>query len=141
MWEKYDSSNDYKEYKGIQLKPVFTINIKGLAAVSSSFIAAIGSVVGKYDIVHFHAEGPCAMMWLPKLFGKHCIATIHGLDWQREKWQGNFGAKFIKLGEKVAVKYADEIIVLSKNIKKYFKDEYGVETIYIPNGVNIPEKI
>lgn len=24
------------------------------------------------------------MMWLPKLFGKHCIATIHGLDWQRE---------------------------------------------------------
>lgn len=59
----------------------------------------------------------------------------------KRKWQGNFGAKFIKLGEKVAVKYADEIIVLSKNIKKYFKDEYGVETIYIPNGVNIPEKI
>ena len=138
--KKYDSNNYYKEYKGIKLKSVFTVNIKGLAAVSSSFVAAIGSVMGKYDIVHFHAEGPCAMMWLPKLFGKHCIATIHGLDWQREKWQGNFGAKFIKLGEKVAVKYADEIIVLSKNTKKYFKEEYGVETSYIPNGVNIPEK-
>ena len=24
--------------------------------------------------------------WLPKLFGKRCIATVHGLDHQRAKW-------------------------------------------------------
>ncbi len=26
------------------------------------------------------------MLWLPKLFGKRCVATIHGLDHQRAKW-------------------------------------------------------
>ena len=40
------------------------------------------------------------------------ISTIHGLDWAREKWRGSVASKFIRGGEKNAVKYADEIIVL-----------------------------
>ena len=126
-----------KEYKGVKLKPVITINRKGLAAMTSSFFGAICAAFGKYDVVHFHAEGPCAMLWLPKLFGKRCIATIHGIDWQRAKW-GGFASKYIKFGEKVAAKYADEIIVLSKGVKEYFRKEYGRETRFIPNGVNRP---
>ena len=39
-------------------------------------------------------------------------------------------------GEKNAVKFADEIIVLSRNVQRYFKDTYSRETVYIPNGVN-----
>ena len=65
--------------------------------------------------------------------------TSGGIDWQREKWKAGFGSKFIRQGEKNAVKYADEIIVLSKGVQKYFKDTYGRETRFIPNGVNRPE--
>lgn len=126
-----------KEYKGVKLKSVFTINRKGLAAMSSSFFGAILIAFGRYDVVHFHAEGPCAMLWIPKLFGKKCVATIHGIDWQRAKW-GGFASKYIKFGEKVAAKYADEIIVLSKGVQKYFLDTYGRETVFIPNGVVRP---
>ena len=127
----------FKEYKGVKLKPVFTINHKGLAAMTSSFFGAICTAFGKYDVVHFHAEGPCATLWLPKLFGKRCIATIHGIDWQRAKW-GGFASKYIKFGEKVAVRFADEIIVLSEGVQKYFMDTYGRKTVFISNGVNRP---
>ena len=75
------------------------------------------------------------MLWLPKLFGKRCIATIHGIDWQRDKW-GGFASKYIKFGERVAVKFADEIIVLSESVQKYFMETYGRKTVFIPNGVN-----
>lgn len=126
-----------EKYKGVKLKSVITINRKGLAAMTSSFFGAICAAFGKYDVVHFHAEGPCAMLWLPKLFGKRCIATIHGIDWQRAKW-GGFASKYIKFGEKVAAKYADEIIVLSEGVQKYFMDTYGRKTVFIPNGVNRP---
>lgn len=126
-----------KKYKGVKLKTVFTVDRKGLAAMTSSFSAAICAAFGKYDVVHFHAEGPCAMLWLPKLFGKRCIATIHGIDWQRAKW-GGFASKYIKFGEKVAAKYANEIIVLSEGVKQYFIDTYGRKTVFIPNGVNRP---
>lgn len=135
-----DGSDKLVEYKGIKLKSVLTIEKKGLAAMSSSFFAAVSAALGKYDVVHFHAEGPCAMLWLPKLFGKKCIATVHGLDHQRAKW-GKFAKAYIMLGEKVAVKFADEIIVLSQNVQNYFKETYGIETKFIPNGVNRPEKI
>lgn len=134
--KEYDGGS-CKEYQGVKLKSVFTINRKGLAAMTSSFFGAICTAFGKYDVVHFHAEGPCAMLWLPKLFGKRCIATIHGIDWQRAKW-GGFASKYIKFGEKVAAKYADEIIVLSEGVQKYFMDTYGRKTVFIPNGVNRP---
>ena len=75
--KEFDSKK-LKEYKGIRMKYVPTIDKKGLAAMSASFFAAIAAAFGKYDVVHFHAEGPCAMLWLPKLFGKRCIATVHG---------------------------------------------------------------
>ena len=125
-------------YKGVRLITVPTLNKKGLAALTSSFFAALRAAFGKYDVVHFHAEGPCAMIWLPKLFGKHCVATIHGLDWQREKWKNGLGSKYIHLGEKAAVKFADEIIVLSKGVQDYFWKTYGRKTLFIPNGVNRP---
>lgn len=131
---------NYKELEGIKIKTVWTIDKKGLAATTSSFSAAVLAAIGRYDIVHFHAEGPCAMMWIPKLFGKKCIATIHGLDHLRAKW-GKFASWYIKLGEKCAARFADEIIVLSENVKTYFKDTYNRETIYIPNGVSPVETV
>ena len=62
--------------------------------------------------------------------------TSAGIDWQREKWQSGLGSKFIHQGEKNAAKYADEVIVLSKGVQDYFKETYGRETHFIPNGVN-----
>lgn len=132
---EYDSKR-LKEYKGIKLKTVPTIEKKGLAAVSSSFFAALCCAFGKYAAVHIHAEGPAFFAWLPKLFGKKVIVTIHGLDWQREKWKSGFGSKFIHQGEKNAVKYADEIIVLSKGVQDHFEKIYGRKTVFIPNGVS-----
>ncbi|MEG1958193.1 MAG: glycosyltransferase family 4 protein [Lachnospiraceae bacterium] len=136
--QEFDTCQHNGTYKGVEIKWVFTIDKKGLAAMTSSFFAAVKAAFSKYDVVHFHAEGPCAMMWIPKMFGKRCVATIHGLDWARRKW-GGFATKYIKFGEKVAIKCADEIIVLSKNVQQYFKDTYNRETVFIPNGVNKPE--
>lgn len=132
---EYDSKR-LKEYKGIKLKTVPTIEKKGLAAVSSSFFAALCCAFGKYDVVHIHAEGSAFFCWLPKLFHKRVIVTVHGIDWQREKWKSGFGSKFIHKGEKNAVKYADEIIVLSKGVQDYFEKIYGRKTVFIPNGVS-----
>ena len=110
-----------------------------LAAVSSSFFAALCSSFAKYDVVHIHAEGPAFFSFLPKIFGKKVIVTIHGIDWQREKWKSGFGSKFIRQGERNAVKYADEIIVLSKGVQDYFMNTYGRTTHFIPNGVSRPK--
>ena len=126
-------------YRGIRLVTVPTLERKGYAAVISSFLAAVRAAFGKFDVVHIHAEGPAFFSWLPKLLGKRVVVTVHGLDWQREKWNGGFASKFIHLGEKCAVRFADEIIVLSENVRQYFQDTYGRDTWFIPNGVTAPK--
>ncbi len=127
-------------YKGVKIKKAFTVNVRGFAAMIASFTAAISASFCDYDIVHFHAEGPCATLWIPKLFGKKCVATVHGLDWQREKWGKGFASKYIRFGEKILAKYADEVIVLSQAAHDYFKETYNRETTIIHNGISRPEK-
>ncbi|MEE0945326.1 MAG: glycosyltransferase family 4 protein [Acutalibacteraceae bacterium] len=126
------------KYRGVTLKKAWTIEARGISAMISSFTAAIIATFSNFDVLHFHAEGPCAAMWIPKIFGKRCVATVHGLDWQREKWSGSFASKYIKFGEKVMVKCADEIIVLSESAKAYFKETYNRETVLINNGIDKP---
>ena len=137
---EYVGTVENKMYRGVKLKNAWTINARGVSAMVASFTAAICAAFGNYDVAHFHAEGPCAAMWIPKLFGKRCVATVHGLDWQREKWRNGFASKYIKFGEKVMVKYADEIIVLSESARTYFKDTYNRDTVVIHNGIDRPVK-
>ncbi len=127
-----------KYYNGVRLITIPTPKSSALNAIVYSFLATIRALFGGYDVIHFHAEGPCTMLWIPKMFGIRVIATIHGLDWQRSKW-GNFASRVLKFGEKIAAKYADEVIVLSKNMQNYFEEIYGRNTVYIPNGINKPE--
>ena len=55
--------------------------------------------------------------------------TSAGLDWDREKWRGSVASKFIRGGEKNAVKYADEVIVLSKGVQDYRETQNYKEAI------------
>lgn len=138
-----DSDEDLptlSEYNGVKIKDCFTIDKKGLAAVSSSLIGSLKILFSGANVVHYHAEGPSAMLPIIKFLSKKkVIVTVHGLDWKRDKWGDGFASKYIKFGEKMAAKYADEIIVLSDGVKKYFKETYNRDTHFIPNGVSRPE--
>ena len=127
-----------REYHGVKIIPVWTVERKGIAALTSSISAAWRASRSSADVVHIHAEGPAAMAFMPKISGKKVIVTVHGIDWQREKW-GGFASRYIKFGEKQAVKWADEIIVLSRGAQEYFKSTYSKETVFIPNGVRRPD--
>ena len=128
------------EYEGIHILKIPTIPRKGIAAFVYSFIASLYVVWKDYDVVHYHAEGPSLFLWIPSLFGIRTVCTIHGLDWNRSGKWGSFASQIIKMGEKVAVLFADEMIVLSRHCQQYFQDTYNRQTILIPNGVNRPER-
>ncbi len=133
--EQFGAVKGLREFEGIKIKTVPTPKSKQLNAFVYSALATLRAVFGRYDVIHFHAEGPAAMCFLPRLFHIPTVVTIHGLDWQRSKW-GGFATKYLKYGEQNAAKYADEIIVLSRAVEQYFLDTYGRRTNYVPNGIN-----
>ena len=124
-----------KEYRGVRLIWTPTVDRRGLAAVTSSIAASVMAAFSRYDLIHYHAEGPCVLCWLPRLFGKKIVVTVHGLDHQREKW-GRIASSYIMMGERAAVRHAHSIIVLSKGGRDYFLETYGRETVFIPNGID-----
>ena len=123
---------------GVRVVPVKTIDKKGLAALSSSFFATKQAIKDCPDVIHYHAEGPCVPLPLAKRAGIRTVATIHGLDWQRAKW-GKLASTYIKMGEKAAATKSDGLIVLSQPAKDYFKQTYGREATFIPNGISPKE--
>lgn len=127
-------------YKGVRLVSVPTIEKKSTDAVVYSFFATIAAVIGKYDVIHYHAIGPGFFVPIAHFFRKKTVVTVHGLNYKTPKWAG-FGAWFIKKGEQYIAKYADEIIVLSKSQQLYFKKKYNRDTKFIPNGTVINDKV
>lgn len=122
------------DYRGVRVICLPSIPLRGLDALFCSAVASFASVLQKYDVVHFHALGPALFSWLPRIASSaKVIVTCQGLDWQRAKW-GKLSSKIIYWGEKNAVKYVHDLIVVSQDLKGYFAHTYGLEAVYIPNG-------
>lgn len=134
---KYYCKNRVKEHRGIRLYYIPTINTKHLDAIIYTFLATMIALGRGYDVFHYHACGPSSLCWIPKLFGKKVVCTTHGLDWKRAKW-GAIAQDYIKFGEKVIARHADEVVVLNEPMKDYFQETYGRKTNIIPNGVEEP---
>lgn len=132
-----------KEYNGIKIVTIGTIPSKSLDAIVYTLKATIHSLFKGYDVYHYHALGPASLSFIPKIFRKKVVVTVHGLDWQREKW-GKFATAYLKFGEFITGHFANKVISVSKNLKSYFIEKYNrveQEVVYIPNGVNIQQSL
>lgn len=133
-----------KEYKGIRLIKIKTFKLKSLDAIVYTLKATANALYNNYEVYHYHALGPASLSFIPKLFQKKVIVTVHGLDWKRDKW-GKFGKAYLKFGEFIVGNFSDRVICVSDNIRKYlvckYKKRDDLNTIFIPNGVNIEQGI
>ena len=120
--------------QGVEIRRAPSVKKQALNALTGSVTATLAAIRRDYDVIHYHALGPSVMLAVAKLFGKTTVATVHGLDWQRAKWS-RFASAYLKFGEKMIARYADEVIVLSENVQSYFRRKYNRETIFIKNGI------
>ena len=126
-----------KTYKGVKIVTIPTT--KGSSSVPIySFLATLHAAIARYDCVSYRASGPCAMIPLAKLFGLRVVASLHGIDSQRDKW-GGFASKYLEFGEKMAAQKADVCLVLSKNMKEYIDKKYNVNSVLFANGIDKPD--
>jgi glycosyltransferase involved in cell wall biosynthesis len=135
---EFDSMREFERFnESIEVVNVPTIDRRGMAALTASFFATMKAIMQHFDVIHYHAEGSCVMLWIQHILGIKTVVTVHGLDWQRAKW-GRLAKMYIMLGERMAVRYADAVIVLSQNTQEYFRETYGRDAFFIPNGVSRP---
>lgn len=125
---------------GVQARRIFTFKKAALNAMVYSFLATFDALIRNYDVIHYHAIGPSVPLVIAKLFGKHTVCTVHGLNWKVDKW-GGFASAYLRLGERVAAKYADDLVVLSESEWNYFDEKYNRSAILIPNAVQMRQPL
>jgi len=132
-------------YPGARLLRRPSVHTKHLDTASHVAWSTLEAMARRYDIVHFHALGPSLFAALPRLTGARTVVTVHGLDWQREKW-GAAASWILRHCEVPATRFPNRTIVVSKTLREYFKTQHHSETRFIPNGTNLlparpPKKI
>jgi glycosyltransferase involved in cell wall biosynthesis len=138
------TDKNLKEYKGIKIVNLPSISSKNLDAIVHTFLAACHVILfqRKVDVVHFHSIGPSSLLWLVKIFKPFTpvVATFHTQCYIHKKW-GSFAKAYLKFGEYVCNRFADQVIVISKTLKGYAESKYHREANYIPNGVQAGDSL
>jgi glycosyltransferase involved in cell wall biosynthesis len=123
---------------GVRLLRRPSIHTKHLDTATHGAWCTLEAMARRYDIVHFHALGPSVFAGLPRLTGARTAVTVHGLDWQRQKW-GRMASWVLRRCEGPAAHFPDRTIVVSRTLRDYFREHHGCDATFIPNGTNLPQ--
>ncbi|MFH1902586.1 MAG: glycosyltransferase family 4 protein [Candidatus Omnitrophota bacterium] len=124
------------EWKGVRFLYLWSPRHKHLEAFVHTFFGLICGRLRSPVIVHFHGIGPSLLVPLARLMGLKVVVTHHGPDYRRQKW--NCFARFVlKAGEWSALRFAAEVIVVSRWIARDLAKRYGrIKKVHIiSNGV------
>ena len=130
------SSKDIKshlnEYKGAKLK-YLPLSANGVQSIPYDMLSMMKIPKDADVILVLGVSGSLILPFFRLFSKKRLIINIDGLEHRRDKW-GKLAKAYLKLSEKMAVKYADVIIADNKGIQDYVKEEYGKDSALIAYG-------
>lgn len=127
-----------QDVAGMRVVPVPCIKHSALEKLSASASAAFHLVAkgGNYDVVHCHSVAAGAFAPFLRLRGYKCLLQMHGIEWQRSRW--NFvGRNMLKFLEKVSLLGNHSHTAVSNTQCDFYRDNYGIDMRYIPTGAEI----
>jgi glycosyltransferase involved in cell wall biosynthesis len=128
-------------HRGMRVRYVPTAPTKHLEAlVHSGLSTAAAMLPGRNaaQILHYHAIGPSVFTPLPRLLSsRRVVLTVHGLDYDREKW-GPGARTALRTAGWISSHVPHATITVSANLAEYYRTRYGREAVHIRNGVTAP---
>jgi glycosyltransferase involved in cell wall biosynthesis len=123
-------------YRGMRLVHLPTVDQKHLDAIVHSVNASVRCVGRRYDVVHYHGVGPGLAAPLVRLGrpGTGVALTVHGLDGDRAKW-GTAARNLLRTATWMSARVPHSTVTVSRALAEHYRQVYGAEATYIPNGV------
>ncbi|MCK9995839.1 MAG: glycosyltransferase family 4 protein [Candidatus Krumholzibacteria bacterium] len=134
----YSAANGPADLAGVRICRLPSIPTKHLDAISHTILSTGHALFHGADVVHYHALGPGLLSGVPRWMTRQStVVTVHGLDWQREKW-GRVASGVLRLGESASVGLPNRTIVVSRALREHYLEHHKRATTYIPNGIAPP---
>ncbi len=134
----YSAANGPADLPGVRIRRLPSIPTKHLDAISHTILATGHALFHGADVVHYHALGPGLLSGMPRWLNRQpTVVTVHGLDWQRDKW-GRLASGVLRVGESASVGLPNRTIVVSRALREHYLEQHKRATMYIPNGIAPP---
>lgn len=111
------------------------LQANGIQSIPYDVLAILKSL-RTYDTLLILGVSGCVILPFIKPFcrGK-IIVNIDGLEWKRDKWR-SYARWFLKISEKIAVRFADTVIADNKVIQQHVRNSYGKSSELIAYGAD-----
>lgn len=119
-----------------------TVKTKILDALIYSFFASLATCFSDSKTVWTHSTGTSVFSFLPKLFGKKIIYTVHRAEWQSDKWN-RIEKRLLLYTHLLIIKWANVVTTVSSKLKETIKNQIQNDKdikLILP-GLNSPKKI
>lgn len=122
-------------FESVRLKYINLIPSKSFETLSHTFLSVLDVCLKERSFKHIHLYNTGNAIFIPilKLFKKKVIISVDGIEWKRDKW-GHLAKKMYKFGERLAIRWADEIIVDNQEVYDYYLNQFGKKTTLIAYG-------
>lgn len=125
--------------EGVRLVDVPTVYRRSAEALVHTALAA-PLAAARHDVVHLHACGPGLFAGVPPLLRRASVVTLHGLDWERDKW-GPAARAALRAGAWTAGRRASHLVGVSRSVAAWLRAHARAPVACVPNGVGafVPE--
>lgn len=128
-----------REYKGMRLVHLPSVNTKVLDTLTHSFLACwhVG-LFNTADKVYVFHPGHGYLLPILMLFGKKYMVGVDGADWTRKKWNLPSRA-FLRIAVHLSNMWSKEMMTDNPVMRDWFRKAYGRELHVLPQGANAVE--
>lgn len=123
-----------RQWRGTRIRHLWSPRKSGLEVMLHTFLGVLYAAVRRPDVLHLHSVGPAIFTPLARALGLHVVVTHHAPDYEQAKW-GWLGKWILKTGERMTMRFASEVISVSRHGAVELKRAYGREPVLIRNGV------
>ena len=130
----YPEKERVNTWEGAKIKYI-PLKANGYQSVFYDLVSIIHALFNSNVLLILGVSG-CIFLPFLKIFSKKkIIVNIDGLEWRRPKWNW-FAKRFLLFSEKIACKFADEIITDNRILKEYVKIRYNISSHLIEYGAD-----
>lgn len=121
---------------GVTVVDTVGLNGKSASTFTHGVTAALHCLRDKPDVVLMLnvANGPAILIL--KLRRIPVVINVDGLEWKRAKW-GRIAKNAFRFGAWLSARFADAIVVDSKEVGRIWRRDYAVQSTFIPYGADV----
>ncbi len=126
-------------HRGAKIRVLPTIPTKYLDTVVHGVLSGVDAAFERFDAVLVCNAINAASCFLPRLAGKtRVVLNVDGLERHRRKWSAA-GRLAYRISERLSTMVPDVVVSDAKVIQDYYRTRYGVPSVFIPYGGDLPE--